>query len=294
MAEPLKGTFFAFRRRERRGVLWRATLVHAVLQIAVFAAAIAVLWSIPAPEGVEAAEGYYTRLYQRLGAVAVTGVLHLFVTASYEAACLRWLIRTETAGFGGFSLGGDTWRVFGGSLIWAVTGLIIWVGVMIAVALISTADNLDETSAFALFLMPVVFGSWALIAGPLAIRQSAGNAASVAKKKFAYFDGWKVSRERFWALLGSFLIVWTIWVVVFLAAFATLSVAVFSTVGATADNDAAVNVLMSGGIAFILSLANFVFTFFAAGINGRAVLAAVEEGKLEGVGVSANVAEVFA
>jgi hypothetical protein len=51
------------------------------------------------------------------------------------------------------------------------------------------------------------------------------------------------------------------------------------------------NLTMSASLALAVGLANLVLAFLSAGVNARAVIAASEEGKIEGVGT--NVATVF-
>jgi hypothetical protein len=133
-------------------------------------------------------------------------------------------------------------------------------------------------------------GLWLATIAPFGLRVSAGNAASVAKRRFAYFDGWAVSRNRFRTLFGSFLALWLIWVAIWFALFvggAYLNGLIADDVAQPALYDQ----LMTFDLLISISVANLVLTFLSAGVNARAVIAAGEEGKI--TGVSADVASVF-
>src|SRR5262249_50913455 len=140
MAEPLKATWFAFRKRERGGVLLGATTAYIVISLAILAAFVAVNWSAFGPVG-----DWYVRFVST--ALQHTGerpptpppellsilpgyLLVLFVTfillAAYEAACLRWMVRGETGGLFGLTFGADTWRVYAGYWVWFGVFLVLY------------------------------------------------------------------------------------------------------------------------------------------------------------------------
>src|SRR5689334_13825016 len=99
MAEPLKATFFAFRRRERRGVLWRAFFVHT------FNAASLIVIMIGGAIFYAGGIGGARSLMSDFGGaplIIAEFLLLLFYQlngASFDAACLRWLLRDEQKGF---------------------------------------------------------------------------------------------------------------------------------------------------------------------------------------------------
>jgi hypothetical protein len=296
MTAPLKATFFALRRRERGGVLTRATLVHALLLLALFISLFAfayVMRPVTDAGGTAYPETVSGYGFIMLGAMVVFAFVHAVVTASYEASCLRWMIRGETSGFGGFSLGGDTWRIYGAYWIWFAISFACWVVVVLTVSLVVNSAGWVQGASGEVYSVYGAVTVWAFVISPLALRMSPGNAASVAKKKFAYFDSWKISSGRFRGLLGSFLIAWVIWALLTLALFIGGSFVIFTLLGDRTGMEEAVNRWMIVNMTFSASCVNVVLAFLSAGINARAALAAIEEGKLEGVGVSTNVAAVF-
>lgn len=289
MAAPLKATFFAFRRRERGGVLLRATLVHVVLCVALFVA-FGAFYALYAGQASDASAG--APAPPPLLGLLLLIFLYCVVTASYEAACLRWMIRGETGGFTGFSLGGDTWRVYSGYWIWFLIGFGTYVPLMLVVGMIGSVAA--PTQDPIVRLIPLYGGwlLWALLIFPIALRFAPGNAASVAQRKFSYFASWRASQGQFWALFGSFITLWIIWLFVFVALMFALAFAVFSSFGDNSANATLVNLVMSGGMLLSLFAANFVLAFLCAGVNARAAAAAIAEGRLDGA--SEDVAEVFA
>lgn len=294
MAEPLKATFFAFHKRERRGVLWRATLTHAALLLA--AAIIAVvlnagLLGAMAQNQTNAQPPGPIALMMWFFTVLVAVFVYFIVMASYEAACLRWLIRGETKGFGGFSLAGDTWRVWLGQWLWFVISLPM---LLIASLLVSVGVAYFRAIVLYESLIPLAaFGLWALLTSPLALRLAPGNAASVGRRKFAYFDAWTVTTDRFRALAGSYLIVWTIWAVALVVVFLGLGMPVFAVLGDDGDRAPLINELMFSVLAITIVSGNMLAAFLLAGVNARAVLAAAREGKIDGVDTPDDVARVF-
>lgn len=294
MPEPLKAKFFAFSKRERRGVLRQAAGTHFALMIATAVIAVAVnsvvLSAVVQGQGRSAQLGPTVQM-MLFFSVLVAAFVYFILMASFEASCLRWLIRGETKGFGGFSLSGDTWRVWLGQWLW----LAIAIPFLIVAGLLVTAAA-QFVTAFAAFqalsgmTWPLV---WAVLVSPLALRLAPGNAASVGRRKFAYFDGWRVTSSRFRALAGSYLIVWLVWVVALVVVFFALGMLVFAFTGDNSERAPLINTLMSGVLIVTIAVGNMVATFLLAGVNARAVLAAAGEGKIEGVATPDDVALVF-
>jgi hypothetical protein len=116
MAEPLNATFFAFKKRERGGVLTGASIAFAVLAIVLYAALLGFIWLVLGQNPLEmsqmAAQAQTDpEAIQRMmspGNLAMMVLVYLVflfaifvLLAAYEAACLRWMIRGETKGFFG-------------------------------------------------------------------------------------------------------------------------------------------------------------------------------------------------
>lgn len=293
MALPLKGTFFAFRRRGRGGVILGATVSHVVLLLAVMVT-LAVLNARLI--GLVEAGGVEDGTVMPIGVVGASlGGLFLYavIAASYEAALLRWMIRGETAGFGGFSLGGDTWRVYAGYWLWFAVAAGLWLAAMLLSVLIVAALGVSQgqSPAETAWVGFMAIGLWVLLLTPFALRMCSGNAASIARRRFSYFESWRVSRDRTLALLGSFFTLWLVWVALALALFLGASFVVYTLVPEEPSGTGLGDLLTVLGLAGALQIANFVMTILAAGVNARATLAAIEEGKLDGL--TPDLANVF-
>ncbi|MBI3438322.1 MAG: hypothetical protein HY054_06685 [Proteobacteria bacterium] len=290
--EPLKATFFAFRRREQRGVLRRTSVAHAGLLLASGGAGVlanANLLARMAQGTAQDIDAAATALW--LATFVTWSVLYFLTMASYEAACLRWLIRGEMRGLSGLSLGADTMRVWLGQWLWAgLTIPLFIVGVLVVSFVLEFLHTTPEQAGGPGVLSAV---SWAIPAAPLALRLAPGNAASVGRRRFAYFDAWRVSAGRFRALTGSYLIVWFLWAVIGTVVLAGFSICVFAILGDNSERAPLINTLMLGAMALTLVVGNMWVTFLLAGVNARAVLAAAREGKIDGVDTPDDVARVF-
>jgi hypothetical protein len=292
MAEPLKATFFAFRKRERRGVLWRATLAHAAfLLICAVAGAVMNVASLSnLLGGGGGADPGAAGLW--LATLGTAIVVYFMTMASYEAACLRWLVRGEVKGFGGVSLDADMVRVWLGQWLWFLitVPLLVVASLITAIAFevfrVGVSGSSQEGATF--------FALWVVVSAPVALRLAPANAASVGRRKFAYFDAWSVTRERFRALGGSFLVVWLIWAACMIVVFFGLGMLVFALTGGDRGRAPLISGLMFGVMLLTVVIANMVAASLLAGVNARAVLAAARESKIEGVATPDDVAEVFA
>jgi hypothetical protein len=318
MAEPLKATFFTLKHRDR-AVLLPATLVLIVLLALIAAAWAALNWgallriaellqagaSQTKPQMDDAAA-----MNLMFGMFALMGwsIILLFpaylVVAAYEAACLRWMIRGEAPGLFGLTLGADTWRVYGVYWCWFLAQMVV-------------------SSVASVFAMPLMFGSmgeimrnpqdvdamlrWQLsVQLPITLLQylpmifigvrfGPAAATSIARHRFSPFDAWKVTRGRFWALLGSFALLWLIAAIVMCAAAAPLTLrmwpffqdmwrnpgdeeAIRAYMSAIFSRDTIVWVCVSYGA---MMIAGLWLALMSYGVNARAALAALEEGKIE-------------
>ncbi|MES1202046.1 MAG: hypothetical protein ABUS57_11435 [Pseudomonadota bacterium] len=328
MAEPLNATFFAFKRRERGGVLLGATIAYIVMGLLLIASFVALNWGSFRQLGSffqNAASG--TQPSDPSGVFAMFGIIGwLFIflfffyvlLAAYETACLKWMIRGQTgAGFFGLSLGADTWRVYSGYWMWFLISLAISFGIAIitmpilfAFALSGAGRNNDPTAMIgplylASFIRALV--QYAITAF-FAVRLAPGNATSILREKFSYFDAWKVTRGRFWALFGSFFVLGLIWVLVTLVAFGATGGALLvrlwpalvraetqpSTTASTqlmATLFAPENIGLVGAFYASMIVTSMIFAVLFMGVNARAALAAVEDGKIEGI--TPGVAKTF-
>jgi hypothetical protein len=234
--------------------------------------------------------------------------------AAYEAACLRWMIHGEQVGFLGLSLGAPTWRVYSGYWIW----FLIQMGIGMVVGLLSMPFMFmfigsvgvggDPTAAgfgFIIYQLVTTFVQYGIMAF-VGVRFAPAAATSIALRRFAFFDAWKVTKGRFWALFGSFFLVMLVYLIIVLALFAVGAGALFPTLLPifTTPNPSPdqVNALMTqlfapqmlialGAIYAVSSLMGVVYAVLMYGINARAVEAAIEDGKI--TGVTPGLAETF-
>ena len=329
MANPLNATFFAFRKREKNGVLTRAAAAYLVLAIVLLGVFVAINIQAMGPVFSWYGEAVATAAKGGAAASAVqpppAGFFILFLTilpflfafyvltAAFEAACLRWLVRGESGGgIMGLSFGADTWRVYLVYWIWfflymafSIIGGIVS-GIVVMGAFMSGSRTGDLASMGGLIgaslivrlLLYFVFLYFA-------VRWAPASAMSVARKQFSFFESWDVTKSRFWPLFGSFLIVVLIALgieivlggIVFGVAMSGAWSAIVAA-GPTptpAQTSAILSALFTpqnfavlcGTYVVFLALALVLYVMFY-GINARAVIAAAEDGKVQipGIGVA--------
>jgi hypothetical protein len=249
MAEPLNATFFAFRKRERGGVLLRASIAFIVVALLLYAAFIAVFWAqlgpivswyadmitIAASGQTDPSAMQGMTLPEGIGAMALGGIVWLFffcvLYAAYEAACLKWMIHGETGGFMGLSLGADTWRIYSTYWLWfalylgfSIVMAILLAIVMMVIAMTSLGGGGDPTAMFV--ALPVYYVIHYGLMIYFGTRFAPAAATSIARRKFSFFQAWTVTKGRFWALFGAFFLLFLIYLVWMIAYFAIWVVAV--------------------------------------------------------------------
>lgn len=313
MAEPLNATFFAFKKRERGGVLTGASIAFAVLAIVLYAALLAFIWLVLGQNPLEmsqmAAQAQTDpEAIQRMmspGNLAMMVLVYLVflfaifvLLAAYEAACLRWMIRGETKGFFGLALDADTWRVYGIYWVWFVGFIIGAVAFVILMgilgATIAASAGADSPVMLILpllfFIVPIYFCT----------RLAPAAATAIAERRFAFFDAWSTSRDRFWALFGAFFLLWLIYIALACGiTLAWLSWAVgprLAEIFAAGSDPTAVSIainqatmdamaapggmLVYAGVSVVTWIIAILFYVALYGVNARAAVAALEEGKI--------------
>jgi len=287
MAEPLKATFFAFRRRARRGVLWSAFFVHFFNALSLLVILIG-------------SAAFYGRgdvggqtLLSRLGAlplVAESLILLLFYqinSASFDGACMRWFLRGERKGFLGSSFDRDAWRIVLGEWLWAVMlfGCLVIVGLIASIVAAFVHTGLSSEA----LVVSIVYPLSGIAILLLIVRLGSANALGLAKRRFSFFEAWQVSKGRFWALLGSWLIILVIWLVTYIVLYVALAFGAYAALGSGEQGGAAAVLALVAA----LLVTRLLLTPLIAGVNARAVLAAAEEGRIEGLRLGAGLASVF-
>lgn len=312
MAEPLNATFFAFQRREG-SLLLGASVTFIVLA--------ALLWGVYAflnwsafPEF-----GAWLLNVMRLSAssngnvspdamptpppsiIGVFGGLFLLLIpynillAAYEAACLRWMIHGERPGFFGFTLGADTWRVWG--VYWVWFALNMGASLVIGILILLLAIPMGGFEAVQRYEDFIQIG-WNVVLWLIAIRLIPAAATSVGRRGFSFFKAWTVTRDRYVPLLGSFLLWCLIYLVLTLivygAGFALMWPNLGDDIMALVANPSAdlafdtVEALFAPENLLFLAITYALFAPVAAlmlvfyyGVNARAVRAALDEEKIE-------------
>lgn len=317
--QPLRATFFAFQKRERSGVLTSASVAFLVGAIVIYVAFLGGLFLVAGVNPFELqamamqAETDPAAL-ERLGAPStIAGIMLLYLVfifvvclwfAAYEAACLRWMIRGEQKGPFGFTLDADTWRVYGTYWAWLIfmvlgfIALMIILGVLGGVLGVLLGQNAATSGAAAgLAVLPLLA---IFVPVYFATRFAPAAATSVAQERFKFFDAWKVSKGRFWALFGAFFLLWLIYIVVAIGLTCawlmwTLGPSAANIMSQSSDPTAmslAINQAMMDAMGTPVGIATYIavqlltmavaLMFYVAlfGINARAAQAALEEGKI--------------
>jgi len=314
--QPLNATFFTLQHRDR-AVLLPATLLMIVWVALVIAAFVALNWGFFAQllalmqQGTSAQmpDDQAAAFAMRLMTLVFSVFLFLFplymVLAAYEAACLRWMLRGEVPGLFGFALDHDMWRVYGVYWCW----LILQFAVSLAVSIITTpfvfmtmGDIMNDPS-------PETMLHWQLsVQLPLAVLQyipliflgvrfAPAAAASIARKRFSFLDAWTVTRGRFWAVFGSLAVLLVLFFICYIAiaigvAYAVFGAPLFEALASFPDLDGprlerlvgngltpqALGVAAIGYAGVLVLWIGYALMSF--GVNARAALAALEEGKI--------------
>lgn len=321
MAEPLNATFFAFRKRGPGGALLSTSLLFAALWV-VLLALFAWLnwrpvldylqWLGTMNQSMEQADPNdpFAIFAAMTPPASVAGLfpsyvlfllLNYLLLASYEAACLKWMIHGERGGLLGLALNADTLRIYFTYWLWYfllmaayMAGAIIGFGVVLGVALASQGDSDSMGPAAAVAILLVMLG---VIVAMIyfAVRFAPAAAASIARRRFSFFDAWTVTKGRFWALFGSFALLFVIY---FVAVMALGGAAMFAIAGGLVSQmqqageprslEDALAIFSSPAAwaplvicyGVIIAVA-FVFYIALFGVNARAVQAALAEGKIQ-------------
>ncbi|MBS0385903.1 MAG: hypothetical protein JSS00_11200 [Proteobacteria bacterium] len=334
MAEPLRATFFTFRKREK-GALLGASISFGVMLVLLLLAFGAAVWAVMGQDyfswvrqmaemNAKTTPGQLPPNFGRIFLIFPIEMVWLFflfvALAAFESACLRWMIRGERSGPFNLHFGADMWRVYGTYWMWFLYILgtyIVFVIVLIATGAIGAIIGGRDNPAVAGLAVLAVCVVWVLGWLYLTVRLAPAAATSVGVREFAPLKAWTVSRGRYWALFGSYLLVTILYlvaiVVVWIAFFGPMYVNAFShidwsSMGSDPQgfsrrySDANLELMrqmfgspLAIGLYVGGQLANQVvvilFSLVLYGINARAVIVAAEEGKVQVPGV--GVAEQF-
>lgn len=230
MAEPLNATFFAFRKREKGGVLLTAGIAYAVALVLLFVVFFAAIWA--ARGGAQ-----FMDFYQSAMTSAATGeppavappnpagalllipayfvfiFLYFVLTAAFEAGAIRWMVRGETSSPLGLHFGADMWRVYATYWLWLMYVILGWAGFFVATFI---AGIIGGGAGQA--------GPWVMVGVCVAylfawfyatVRLSPAAATSVGRGEFSPLKAWSATSGRFWALFGAYLLLFVIYIILF-------------------------------------------------------------------------------
>ena len=247
---------------------------------------------------------------QMMSPSAMGGVMLLYLVftfaffvllAAYEAACLRWMIRGEEGGgFLGLTFGADTWRVYGVYWVWLIAFTIGMLVFTLALGLILGGIGAAVGSDSPLLIAPILLAF--IVPIYISVRLAPAAAASVAQRKFSFFDAWKVSRDRFWALFGAFLLLWIVYLVAIVIVTtmwmgATMVNVMTDAMGRGAADPTqtaeAINAAIFSALSTPTGIISYVLVQIASGaigiafyvalygVNARAASVALDEGKIQ-------------
>jgi len=307
--QALNATFYAFRKREKGGVLTMATIAYIVIAIVIFglfgwlnlnAVMDYLNWASTMGTNPELAMTPPASVMALGPMLFLMQIFYYVIAAAYEAACLRWMIRGETGGVFGFTLGGDTWRVYFTYWIWFF--LMIAVGIVCFLVLGGFAGSLmamgqgGDTSAMGpmAMILPLLILALLLALLYVSVRLAPAAATSVACKRFAFFDAWKVTRGRFWALLGAFVLLYLMGFVAYIVfsavAGAAMVMGMANSAGMMNENATPGDMMAMFTEPQVLIpliviygamiIGSFVLMVTLFGVNARAAALALEEGKI--------------
>lgn len=306
----LNATFFAFRKRERSGVLTTITIAYIVIAVAIFG----VFGWLNYGTFVD----YFTwatemsanpgQMMQPPASVIALGpmmlllqIFYYIIAAAYEASCLRWMIRGETGGILGFSFGADTWRVYFTYWIWFFLAIAIGIGMFVVFGSVigsmfafGAAGGDTSNAGGMVIVAPLLFLVVFCVLIYISVRLAPAAATSVARNRFAFFDAWKVTRGRFWALFGAFVLLFLMYFVAYVVLSAAVGVAIgvgmAGSMGTVSENATPEEIMalfsqpavLAPLIAIygVMIIGAFIFMVALFGINARAAVAALEEGKI--------------
>lgn len=312
--QPLNATFFAFKKRDRGGVLFSTTAAYILILIVVFGGFVvlnlaAVIDYFNWITDVQNAGGDASSMMTPPASVVALGPMYFIfqivfyiIVAAYEAACLRWMIHGERGGLFGLSLGADTWRVYFTYWIWfflyvayAIILLVVLGGFGASLGF-SAAQGGDPSQMGSSFLvMALIFCAWLVGMIFFSVRFAPAAATSVARRKFAFFDAWTVTKGRFWAIFGAFVLLILMYIVGYfifsmIATFAVIGgmMGQMQSMGTEPTPDEMYALFANPAVAIPLAIicliglvGTLAWTIALYGVNARAAQAALEEGKIQ-------------
>jgi hypothetical protein len=127
--------------------------------------------------------------------------LQIAVTAVLTAAIARAVVRPSERAFGYMRFSADEARVFAVTLVVTLALGAIYLACIFAVAILMAIVGAVETAFMGLAMLVGFVGTICLLVW-LAVRWSLAVPITVAERRIAFFDSFRVTRGHFWPLLG--------------------------------------------------------------------------------------------
>ena len=151
---------------------------------------------------------------------AITLPLSLISTALFTCAVLRAVLRPQDSRFGYLRFGADELRMMLLYLLFAVIYIAVMTVALVGVVLVASGLGMvlgavgGSGTAAGLLAGLLTFCGLIAAAVWLAVRLSLAPAMTFAHGRLQLAEAWKLTRGRFWALLGAYFISWVLAVVV--------------------------------------------------------------------------------
>lgn len=166
-------------------------------------------------------------LVRRLMTAASPLIVPMLILAAVQSAAInRMMLRPGDSAFGYLRLGGDEVRQFLVTLLLALVLLALEVAGVVVVAVLS---GLAATINPGLAVLVSVLGGVIFIAALIlvAVRLSLAKSQTFATGRINLFGSWKLTRGRFWPMIGAYLLAFVLFVITSMAVKAIAMLAVF-------------------------------------------------------------------
>lgn len=172
-----------------------------VKSMAVWMEQVEALENGPAPTSPEAFAPIMESYFQAMSHMAWAIPVSMVISAVLMAAIARAVLNPGASGFGYMRLGMDEVRVFFVTLIICILVALISAVAFVAAAVVGgiAVANIEGWGALIMVLAMLAAGAFVIW---LTVRWSLAVPITVAEKRFALFDSFKVTKGHFWPLLG--------------------------------------------------------------------------------------------
>lgn len=155
----------------------------------------------PAPTSPEAFAPIMESYFQAMSHMAWAIPVSMVISAVLMAAIARAVLNPGASGFGYMRLGMDEVRVFFVTLVICILVALISAVAFVAAAVVGgiAVANIEGWGALIMVLAMLAAGAFVIW---LTVRWSLAVPITVAEKRFALFDSFKVTKGHFWPLLG--------------------------------------------------------------------------------------------